>query len=63
MPNIEDSGAWPAYTYLICSETSKCLSIDACKDLHSFVIVVVILTVLKRYVDPSSTSLERTSLF
>ncbi|PIL27849.1 hypothetical protein GSI_11003 [Ganoderma sinense ZZ0214-1] len=37
MPNIEDSGAWPAYTYLICSET-----------------MVVILTVLKRYVDPTS---------
>ncbi|KAM5541783.1 hypothetical protein V8D89_004512, partial [Ganoderma adspersum] len=35
MPNIHDWNAWPAYTYLICSET-----------------MVVILTVLKRYVDP-----------
>ncbi|KAM5541797.1 hypothetical protein V8D89_004526 [Ganoderma adspersum] len=35
MPNIHDRNAWPAYTYLICSET-----------------MVVILTVLKRYVDP-----------
>ncbi|TBU54378.1 hypothetical protein BD310DRAFT_886248 [Dichomitus squalens] len=38
MPNINDQDAWPAYTYLICSET-----------------MVVILTVLKRYVDPAIT--------
>ena len=59
MPSINDQDAWPAYTYLICSETSE-PQCTWCWVALMQTTVVVILTILKRYVDPAISRYQTT---
>ena len=52
MPAINDSDSCPAFVYLICAELSKSIITTMRRPLLTVSIVVVLLTLLKRHLEP-----------
>ena len=62
MPAMTDRDAWPAYTYLICAETSELgLSSFALRGLIGLAVAVVI-TLFKRWLDPVALSKRKRAI-
>ena len=56
MPPIQDEGTWPAFTYLICAEASKFSVLWTSATRSTYLVVVVLMTLFKRYLDPVTMS-------